>query len=151
MSAFPTSLVEHYNGRQSSQYHDPDHTREGEDGTVRLMSRQGTPSTQDIKGGTVDAFVSRTDGVWHPDALEPSMAWYGCGVDAADQGFGSSDTCFNPFAAVDAAELVAAYTEQLTSGSVFQRFMSCTSFSAVAADRGNLAVAHQGGRVTRQT
>jgi hypothetical protein len=77
-----TSLAQHYNSYQSCSYHSPSQHRRGEDGKVEFRSRRSPPDTKDIGPHHIDSFTSRSDGVWYPDSLPPSLGWAGAGSPA---------------------------------------------------------------------
>ncbi|MEW5310745.1 MAG: hypothetical protein WDW38_002512 [Sanguina aurantia] len=142
---YQTSLTSHYNTQQHSQYHQPSQpARTGTDGRVKLCSRGLVPAQ--VGPHKVDSFRSESDGVWHPDALRPEMAWGGSGSAVCDAA--AWPACFNPFAAVDEDLVVQAFTAQLHKDweSLQWAMHQAGSRSSTPADRGNLAVAQQDAR-----
>jgi hypothetical protein len=137
-----TCLVSYYNTRQKSIYATPTSPHVGYKGPVNLVFMGAVPSNIN-PSSTVDAFHSSDAGVWHPDRLEPALAWLGVGS-ASDARF---PKCFNPWAALPAHSMVLAYTEELRDAAdkcALQGFMDCSKFDEVQRSRGNLGVASQG-------
>ena len=77
VAEYNTSLVQHYNAQQASEYHALPSPRKGADGRLMLCSRGVVP--QQVGPSHVDSCRRLEDGVWHPDALVPEMAWRGSG------------------------------------------------------------------------
>lgn len=156
-----TSLANLYHQRQQSHYHTAQvYAPAAGAGTVTLWSAGKAPTSWGP--ATVEDYSSSRDGVWYPDSLAPILQWHGTGMSFADSSFGSGQP-FDPFqlpAGTDRA-LLLAYTAKMACTDCgcsscqqagksskpckLQRFMDCTSFAAVPPERGNLAIADQGG------
>ena len=63
-----TSLKDHYNIHQSSQYHRPSRSRRGSDYHVLLRSLSDCVPQQ-IGSSSVDHMCHKNDGIWYPDQL----------------------------------------------------------------------------------
>ncbi|KAG2496538.1 hypothetical protein HYH03_005361 [Edaphochlamys debaryana] len=142
-----TSLVKHYNDARAQRKYlsQPSQKAASRDGTVQLWSAAGVvPSAKSYGPRHVDKLTSAADGVWHPDGLQPSMAWAGSGS-GADGELGSPGF-FNPFApAVPASATELFYTAALPEHAKALQWALHTPESP-PADRGNWALAWQDGR-----
>ncbi|KAG2496793.1 hypothetical protein HYH03_005201 [Edaphochlamys debaryana] len=138
----PTSLVSHYNGcRNDGRYlRHPSQTAAGTAGAVRLWASAKAPDAKDIGPKVIDAFMSRADGVWHPDDLLPQMVWKGSGAEA-DKQLGIQGW-FNPFGPVPAAEVETFFAATMPAGAEVLQWAVGTP-EEPAASRGNLAIERQ--------
>eukprot|EP00899_Mesostigma_viride_P018047 jgi/Mesvir1/26243/Mv05721-RA.1 len=138
---FALQWHEYYNGHQVCQYHVPAAARNGSTGTVLLGSRQRPPTT--TGPADVEQCFHRSDGIWHPDGLTPTLGWQGCEfAPAVSQGL------YNPFAAIRHQMTVDYFTERLPSGRASSLQWAMPQYGADDTDatRGNIAIAEQTSR-----
>jgi hypothetical protein len=88
----------------------------------------------------IDHYATPNDGVWHPDALWPRMAWKGTGTSMDGQ---TGNRWRNPWVIAQHVDLVDAYTEVLEHSELNWAMPLYGSNSLTEATRGNLAVARQ--------
>eukprot|EP00899_Mesostigma_viride_P019526 jgi/Mesvir1/27575/Mv07320-RA.1 len=103
---FTHGWQDYYNDHQSCQYHTPAETRRGSSGALLLGTRVEPPAK--VGPQYVEQCSQPSEGIWHPDALIPSLGWKGCGIAPT-----ASKDLFNPFAHVPHRAVVDYHTELL--------------------------------------
>ncbi|KAL1498585.1 hypothetical protein AB1Y20_013900 [Prymnesium parvum] len=106
---------------------------------VRLASDDKVAKEKDFSPSNVRSFHSPTIGVWHPDSLSPRLTW--------NEGFQNFDhrntACFNPFADLPTAVLVARFSELLPEQQRNMQWAMAQKGALSEASRGNVPEACQ--------
>lgn len=146
VEACSIKIAEHYNGRQTGTYcSNSSPLHEGEDGHVMLHADGEIPSSN-YGPRHIDNMHSKSDGVWYPDQLSPTMTWEGsCSSADVLPPLPSGESFFDPFSPrIKDVMVVTSYTEQLRCHPELQWAMEQRGSREVTpADRGNLPMAQQ--------
>eukprot|EP00899_Mesostigma_viride_P028443 jgi/Mesvir1/8784/Mv02694-RA.1 len=138
--SFTQQWHDYYNAKQVCEYHKPAVVRSGSTGMVLLGTRAWPPVQ--VGPRDVEQCLHKSDGIWHPDSLAPSLGWKGCGFAPA----GSQDL-FDPFAAIPNYSVVDYYSELLRDDigdtDDLQWAIPLDGTDDTDATRGNIAIAEQ--------
>ncbi len=95
---------------------------------------------------SVDAIHRPEQGVWHPDALLPTVTWEGSQSDADKMEGFPTEYYFNPFATLPAGHRVTSFTEKLSTADPSMSDVQWAMHGALTdtdTTRSNLPIAYQ--------